>query len=1203
MQLLSSSITHCRFEASDSAADEIVMLRVLRLMERMVAGAGIGDVLSDESVCQIMECGLSMCCQNRLSELMRRNAEISMVTMCQVIFERLKDLEVEAGDEPTALDEATQDEMDAVKMDPSVNGNTLVVPALGDEKPDGGSTPSGGNSLEVPREASLGAQANASQTDLSATVRDEEDGEPQIKPYSLPSIRELFRVLVDLLDPSDKQHTDTMRVMALRIVDVALEVAGPSIASHPSLASLAKDTLCRHLFQLVRSEKMAILNESLRVAGTLLATCRGVLKLQQELFLAYVVACLFPQVQIPPEPGIDPKLYEGVPQAPGLVKPPPPGREAQPPSSGRSTPVPVRDRQKLGLEGGSRAPDAREAMVESIGALVKIPSFMAELFVNYDCEIDRSDICVDMVGLLSRNAFPDSATWSTTNVPPLCLDALLGYVQSIADRLDDPMDHNDVAQVKRLREQREQKKTISRGATKFNESPKAGLAFLASQGIIDNIENPASIAKFVKGTTRVDKKVLGEYLAKKDNGAILKAYMDTFNFTGMRVDQALRQLLHSFRLPGESQLIERIVDEFAEQYCTKTQPEAVADQLSCFTLTYAIIMLNVDQHSPKVKSQQRMALLDFTKNLRGVNGGKDFPPEYLEEIYEAIRGEEIILPEEHNTQNAYDHAWKELLIKIQSATDITPVASNAFDSEMFAATWRPIVATLTYVFLSASDDTVFSRVVTGFDHCARIAAKYQLSDALDQLIFCLASISTLASDMPANTSLNTEVQTGEKNVMVSETSVRFGRDYKAQLATFVLFRVVIGHEPVIMQGWNSLVRIMLNLFVNALIPASFQTFPKGLEIPAIPLQPPTQVIERETRANDSGFFSTISNYVSTFTNDDPPEPSDQEIEYTLCTVDCVSECRFDDIFANISRMPLQSLKALVQALFSTLPEDAVPPVINVKQDIPAPSPIRPQISNGVKKPNPAGPGYNPQLVFVLELATLLALRDSEATAILGKDVAEALHSVVRDSSNVHPSIISRVVYYLLAVLKESANAHDFIRAPVVLHSLSSFSQELLEQSAMPLLKGLSDCINGAPNLRSEIATSPDFWSILRSLAGVSDAAPAVFKILDDLVQKEKGVTADNYESTITLLNDFATAGSIGAQDEQRRDQPDSKQGQQQQQQQQQAKAAKKTKAKTEDTVNRGVRSVGLVWNLAGRVPTFIQLSHLERGEGLCGHHI
>ncbi len=65
---------------------------------------------------------------------------------------------------------------------------------------------------------------------------------------------------------------------------------------------------------------MAILNESLRVAGTLLATCRNVLKLQQELYLSYLVACLFPRVEIPLEPGIEPSLYAGVPAAPSLIK-------------------------------------------------------------------------------------------------------------------------------------------------------------------------------------------------------------------------------------------------------------------------------------------------------------------------------------------------------------------------------------------------------------------------------------------------------------------------------------------------------------------------------------------------------------------------------------------------------------------------------------------------------------------------------------------------------------------------------------------------------------------------------------------------------------------------------------------------------------------------------------------------------------------
>lgn len=794
MQQLSSAITHCRFEASDSAADEIVLLRILRLMEVMISGPG-GEVLGDESVCEMMETGLSMCCQARLSELLRRSAEIAMVSMCQVIFRRLKTLEIESPEELDALDEEldAMDDQEGLKMDPTANGegdaakHKVEAPQLSSSSEKG---PDDHDSTTNPASSTL---------DLPAAAV---DGEPQapveIRPYSLPSIRELFRVLVDLLDPHDRQHTDTMRVMALRIVDVALEVAGPSIASHPSLANLAKDTLCRHIFQLVRSDNMAILNESLRVAGTLLATCRNVLKLQQELYLSYLVACLFPRVEIPIEPGIEPSLYEGVPQAPSLIKQQP----QQHSTSGRSTPVPVKDRQKLGLEGGARKPDAREAMIENLGGLVRIPSFMAELFVNYDCEIDRGDVCMDIVGLLSRNAFPDSATWSTVNVPPLCLDALLGFVQSIADRLDEEPTTEGFQSADALREQRARKKVIIRGATKFNEKPKAGIAFLASQGIIKDPEDPKCVAEFVKGTSRVDKKVLGEFISKKGNEAILSAFINLFDFKGLRLDEALRQLLHAFRLPGESALIERIVTDFAEQYLEKAQPEGISNKDAIFVLTYAIIMLNTDQHNPNLKGNKRMQLEDFAKNLRGVNDQKDFDPEYLQAMYESIKTREIILPEEHSDRNAYDHAWKELLVKCQSTSDIIICDTNIYDADMFAATWKPIVATLSYVFMSATDDAVFSRVVLGFDQCAQIAAKYGLTDALDRIISCLAYISTLAPDVPPSTSLNTEVQADKKSVMVSETAVRFGRDGRAQLATVVLFQVIKSHEAAIRDGWN-----------------------------------------------------------------------------------------------------------------------------------------------------------------------------------------------------------------------------------------------------------------------------------------------------------------------------------------------------------------------------------------------------------------
>ncbi|KAH7068903.1 hypothetical protein BKA63DRAFT_477540 [Paraphoma chrysanthemicola] len=1170
MQQLSSAITHCRFEASDSAADEIVLLRILKLMEGMISGPG-GEVLGDESVCEMMETGLSMCCQARLSELLRRSAEIAMVSMCQVIFRRLKTLEIESPDELDALDEELhgQDEQDGLKMDPSANGagENASSKVEAPQQSSGSETgPDNHDSTPNPATSTL---------DLPATAEGEQ--EPvEIRPYSLPSIRELFRVLVDLLDPHDRQHTDTMRVMALRIVDVALEVAGPSIASHPSLANLAKDTLCRHLFQLVRSDNMAILNESLRVAGTLLATCRNVLKLQQELYLSYLVACLFPRVEIPLEPGIEPSLYEGVPQAPSLIKQPP----QQNSSSGRSTPVPVKDRQKLGLEGGARKPDAREAMVENLGGLVRIPSFMAELFVNFDCETDRGDVCMDIVGLLSRNAFPDSATWSTVNVPPLCLDALLGFVQSIADRLEDEPVTEGYPSAEALRDQRARKKIIIRGATKFNEKPKAGIAFLASQGIIQDPDDPKQVAEFIKGTTRVDKKVLGEFISKKGNEAILNAFISLFDFTGQRLDEALRQLLHSFRLPGESALIERIITDFSEQYVAVAEPNGITDKDAIYVLTYAVIMLNTDQHNPNLKSAKRMQYEDFAKNLRGVNQGKDFDPEYLRAMYDSIKTREIILPEEHNDRHAYDHAWKELLVKVQSTSDLIICDTNIFDADMFAATWKPIVATLSYVFMSATDDAVFSRVVLGFDQCAQIAAKYGLTDALDRIISCLAYISTLAPDVPPSTSLNTEVQADKKSVMVSETAVRFGRDGRAQLATVVLFQVIKGNEASIRDGWNHLIRIMVNLFVNSLIPPYFLSFQKTLALPAIPLQNPAQIIDRAERPADTGIFASLTSYVSSFANDEPPEPSDQEIEYTLCTVDTVKECHFEDILANISQLPLEALRSLLTSLLEHIPEDGSPRVIVVKPELPGTSP-RP---NGTRKAG-KGPLYDPSLVFVLELATVLALRDEETVKELAKDVTDALATVIRDTSKHHPVVVARSVYYLLSLLKAS-NDYDFIRAPVLLHTFSGFSEALINECSQPILKGLTDCCKGPNALRSELAGSPDFWAILSRLSGVQESAGDVFALVEDLsTSTQPGITADNYEAAIGLLNEFATAAQVGARDEQLYDQAARR-----------GKGQKMKKPESNEIVVRGSTAMNIVFQLSGRVPNFIEQSHLETTE-------
>jgi brefeldin A-resistance guanine nucleotide exchange factor 1 len=72
-----------------------------------------------------------------------------------------------------------------------------------------------------------------------------------------------------------------------------------------------------------------------------------------------------------------------------------------------------------------------------------------------------------------------------------------------------------------------------------------------------------------------------------------------------------------------------------------------------------------------------------------------------------------------------------------------------------------------------------------------------------------------------------------------------------------------------------------------------------MDIQPIPLQHPSQVIDRGAKSNDAGLFSAFTSYISSYAADDPPEPSDEELESTLCTVDCVNACHMGDVFANV----------------------------------------------------------------------------------------------------------------------------------------------------------------------------------------------------------------------------------------------------------------------------------------------------------------
>ena len=109
------------------------------------------------------------------------------------------------------------------------------------------------------------------------------------------------------------------------------------------------------------------------------------------------------------------------------------------------------------------------------------------------------------------------------------------------------------------------------------------------------------------------------------------------------LDGALRQLLARFRLPGEAQQIDRVVESFAAGFA-ESQPRAfLGGADSAHVLAFSLIMLNTDLHNPSIREDRKMTEEQYLSTCRGIDNGRDFPAAALRALYRSIAAEEMRL--------------------------------------------------------------------------------------------------------------------------------------------------------------------------------------------------------------------------------------------------------------------------------------------------------------------------------------------------------------------------------------------------------------------------------------------------------------------------------------------------------------------------------------------------------------------------------
>ncbi|EGW31363.1 uncharacterized protein SPAPADRAFT_154397 [Spathaspora passalidarum NRRL Y-27907] len=1063
-----SSLTHCRFEAADQNSDDAILLKVLRLLEEIIESP-MSALLPDEVVSEVVQISLSLACNKKRSEVLRRAAEMAMVSITIKIFSKLKEIEPE----PEFNDDLQTNFADT-RLPEDLIGGTDIKPS----------------EINTPRDSNSDTEAE--------TIKEEEEEqeEPEkdhTESYGIVCINEFLGILVSMISPSNQyQHMESTRVFALSLMNIIIEVAGLEIPKHPALLTLVSDPISKHILQIITTtDSPALLKASLQLFTTVSIVLGRQLKPQFELTLSLIFQSILP--------------------------------EASKKQNDNFTGANVSSRNSL----------SKEMLIESLSLLwTRSPVFFTHLFIDYDCDFEKSDLSIKTLEFLCTLALPESALITTDNVPPICLEGILSFIAGINNRIKAAKDDIDSLPLHDLIQSRKKKTAFIHCTEILNQKPSEGIKALAKEGFIKDENDSKEIAQFFFSKSgRLNKKILGEFLAKPGNGELFGHFIDLFDFKDLRVDEALRILLKTFRLPGESQQIERVVERFAERYVT-CQAETTADlpvtpskrgsipndnvepvrpdRDSVFVLSYSIIMLNTDLHNPQVK--QQMLLEDYRRNLRGVYNGKDFPEWYLAKIYSSIKDREIIMPEEHHgTDKWFDDAWHNLVStqdfkSDQHQLEFGGVQLCQFDKCIFEAIVDKLISTIISIFKEASDDHIITRLMSSIDKIANICLYYNLTDSIDKLVDSLSDLSSLSKtsfvDIPTDDGIReeipiTEIRIEKKNediITVSELAVWFGRDFKAQLSTVVLFRLIKKNDCKISPSWSKVINIILRLFENCLInPNLFGEFQKKIKLGPLPKVNARYIIRRTKPLNNSGLLSTFSSFLKGY-SDNPPEPTDQEIESTLSTIDCIKSLNIPNIFSIISKGSHEDISMFVKLLLESFPE----------------------YNDKSKR------FFETEVLFLLEISVCFCLLLND------KDLIDSVLSKI-DISHISKKGQLRIIAYELLLMRYSEGTPNLIDT---VKSITSFDKELITKQGAQILQPLLSLVDDDSWCCKTLLVEEEYWKALRSFGSIQTYAADIIRFLEGIIKSSNDITSENYVSILGLLDEISSLGAMGSQFEQ-----------------------------------------------------------------------
>ena len=388
--------------------------------------------------------------------------------------------------------------------------------------------------------------------------------------------------------------------------------------------------------------------------------------------------------------------------------------------------------------------------------------------------------------------------------------------ENVAGQIADAFDKKRIAQ-----------RNFETGSIKFTLSAKEGLLFFIQHGFC-NLDAKEVANFFLENKEKLDKTQMGEIFGREPDASFVKEkavdpekggvgfyirilhhYVDALDFTGLKFDDAIRLFLSGFRLPGESQKVDRIMEKFAERFTLQNE-DIFPSADTAFILSFAVIMLQTDLHNPNIKPEKKMTPEAFINMNKGISvDGGDLDKEFLLDIFNSIKERPFTLKEDDDARESQKKSKEKIDIDIffgvnnskdkrrerfnKERAELVEASEHMFKKQkqttsstpkhltesvcpadvvkpMFDITWGPLLGALSQILEKATDDSCIKLCLNGFVYSVRIASSCDIDLAKHTFVTSLAKFTALGSADEMKTSniesirtlLSISIMEGEK---------------------------------------------------------------------------------------------------------------------------------------------------------------------------------------------------------------------------------------------------------------------------------------------------------------------------------------------------------------------------------------------------------------------------------------------------------